>query len=618
MPRAPLVQLLLSASLAAGVAACSAAPLPPAPPPPAPPPPPVRAPSFVATEPPEPSRIFDVHLVPERDPAGEVSVIEVEIRLSEPPGEFGDASPLVLSIPDEVDGEPGSAEAIDEVYARDAEGALGLKQAAVPARGDVPAHAEWRSDRHPDGAISVTYKVRVGKGEGGKSRGLRAQAGGVQGTGESLLLLPEAPDPYTIHLSWDVGGLGEGAVGLSSFGEEDVEIPGPIPLDRLARVVFMAGQLGRLSIDDGRQRFHAAWLGKPGFDPVEALSWAARARAVERRLFHDKDAEPFTIFLSAVPRLGPSLWASPRPGGLLLLAGDQLGFSRSARFSLGQALARRWTGDESLRFFGPEPVLAWLREGVSAYVARAALLRAGLVTPAEALDDLNEHVTRWTLSPLAGLPNSEIAARFASGEAARAMAEDRGFLYAAEVDAAIQAKTGGKRDIFDMLFTMILRAGPMTEEEKGQPPRQLSPGTFVDTADQEATIEIRHRYDALVDRGEKTPPASGTFGPCFKSVKKGIARFDLGFDEASLADKKVHGLRAGSAAARAGLREGDGILRASVIRSGDLAVDLTVTREGGDKVIHYVPAGDTVNGVLWTRVAGVPDSACARPLPPSP
>ncbi len=582
------------------------------------PPPPVRTPSFVATEPPEASRIFDLRINPVRDASGEVTTLELALRLSEPPGEFGDPSPLVLSLAQEDEGEGGWPDTIEEVYARDGEGALGLKQVAVPATGDVIAHTEWRSDRHPDGAINISYRVRVSRGEGQKYRGARAHAGGFQGTGRSFLLLPDTDDAYTVRISWELANLGDDPAGLCSFGEDDVEVS--VPLDRLDRAVFMAGSLGKLSVDEGSHHLRAAWLGRPGFDPVEALSWAARARAAERRLLRDEDVEPFGIFLRAVPRLGPSFTATARPDGLLILAGDELGFTRTTRFGLARALVRRWIGVDGIHFAGAADGAAWFGDGVALHVAREALLRGGLATPAEALDDLQEHVARFTLSPVGGLPNDEIGKRYASSEPVRQLAEDRGLLYAAEVDAAIQAKSGGKRALDDLLAALLARAIPIVadkgSDDRPSPPAQALPVTaFRELLGEELGQEAQARFDAVIGRGEKFLPPSSAFGPCFKTAKKSIARFELGFDEGSLQSRVVRGLKATSAAGRAGLREGDVIKQQVVPGSAEKSVELLVVRDGVEKTIRYLPAGESVNGTSWVRVAGVPDSACARALP---
>ena len=198
-------------ALTAALAACSAAPLP-AVPAPAPPP---RAPDWSEAPPAPPpaaTRQIEVLLGPQRGADGEVASLEVTIRLSEPPGEFGDASPLKLVLEDTEQGEGGWPDAIEDVYARDGEGALSLKTSSVVVDGDPCT--EWRSERHPSGAIVITYKVRITRGESPKFQGVRAHAGGFEGMGATFLLLPDVNDRYHAHVKWSLAGTGEGATAV--------------------------------------------------------------------------------------------------------------------------------------------------------------------------------------------------------------------------------------------------------------------------------------------------------------------------------------------------------------------------------------------------------------------
>ena len=268
--------------LATTLAACAAAPL-------APPPPPPRAPDWTEppststaapTPPPVASRQIEITLAPQRDPAGTVTSLDVAIRLSEPPGEFGDASPLTLTLEESEQGEGGWPDGIEEVYARDGEGALSLKTKSATVDGE--SRTEWRSDRHPSGAIVVTYRVKIAPGDAHRFEGIHAHAGGFQGLGSTFLLLPDVDDVYRARVVWNLAGAGEGAQGVSSFGAGDSETSAP--LDRLLSAFYMAGPLGRLALDDGATHFRGAWLGRPTFDPAACGVGRQGARRTARLL----------------------------------------------------------------------------------------------------------------------------------------------------------------------------------------------------------------------------------------------------------------------------------------------------------------------------------------------
>lgn len=92
--------------------------------------------------------------------------------------------------------------------------------------------------------------------------------------------------------------------------------------------------------------------------------------------------------------------------------------------------------------------------------------------------------------------------------------------------------------------------------------------------------------------------------------------YELGFDNASLngASKIVRGLVKGSAAAAAGLRDGDEVIAFSdpldLQRELDKNMVLTVRRGGERLRIEYPPRGEPVDAYKWERVSNVPDSEC--------
>ena len=610
-------------AFAATLAACGATPLPPPPAPaPAPRAPDWTEPAPAPSAPPVASRQIEITLTPQRDPAGEVTTLDVTIRLSEPPGEFGDASPLKLTLEDSEQGESGWPDGIEEVYARDGEGALALKTRPVTVDGD--AGTEWRSDRHPSGAIVITYRVRVAHGDNHRFQGIHGHAGGFEGLGGTFLLLPDVNDVYRAHVKWSLAGAGEGASAVSSFGAGDAEASAP--LDRLRSAFYMAGPLGRLALDEGGTHFRGAWLGRPGFDPAAAAVWAARAREGQRAFFRDTDPAPFTFFLRPVPGLGPSWVGNGGPSSFLFLAGDKLEWSRLARFAVAHEIAHAWIGvaGSGVRLDGPGGAAYWFTEGFTVHYTRALLLRDGLATPAEFLDDLRERTERFLVNPDKALPDEAIVKGFFKSDTINKLPYDRGMLYAAEVDAAIRARSGGKRSLDEVILALLDRARALGKQAAvaADPAAKDAPAVVTAPLPAEAFREIvgvelgpegQARYDAVIVRGEAPAPPSDAYGPCFKAVKKAIPRFELGFDAASYRDDKLAGLVKGSAADRAGLREGDHVKGSGVmIGVTSQPVTMSVDRGGKMKAISFLPRGPTVDGSIWERDPRVPDSACVR------
>lgn len=123
---------------------------------------------------------------------------------------------------------------------------------------------------------------------------------------------------------------------------------------------------------------------------------------------------------------------------------------------------------------------------------------------------------------------------------------------------------------------------------------------------------------AAMLRGDLMLPEPDGFGPCFTRTTGKVRRFDLGFEPKSLVGdvKTIRDLKPDSEAAKAGLRNGDVVTYAQALDGvqGDPQAKLTlqVTRGGKTFPISYLPRGEEVEVYQWARVAGVPDSACAR------
>ncbi len=594
----------LSLWLALGAAACQPAPpLPPVPQPPAP----ASSSPAPASPAAAAARTLEIGIKPVLD-GGEVGRLENGLSFSEPPGEHGAKRPLELTMAEREEGEGGWPAAIDGVSAHDAEGALALRAESTTV--DDDPEIAWRSDRPPVGAVTLSYRVKVSRADASASSGTRAHAGGFEGTGGTFVLLPQIAGAYHVRVVWDLSGLGGGAHALSSFGA-GIRTETLATMDRIRGAVFTAGPIGRLSIDHAGARFEGAWLGEPGFDPLEALPWAARVRTQQRVFFRDADPEPFAFFLRVVPKLGPTWVGSGKTASFVLLVGEGFRFTRKARFAIAHELVHHWIGSgDGVRFDGPEGSAYWFTEGFTVHYTRTLLLRDGLCTPEEFADDLRERTERHVTSPERSAPNAEIVKRFWKSHDVEKLPYDRGMLYAADVDAAVRARSGGKRSLDDLVLGLVEKARAGALEGGGT--ARLPAATWRELVGAELGPEAQARFDAAIVRGEPITPPSNAYGPCFKAEKRRVPRFELGFDVKSFDANKIVGLVRGSAADRAGVREGDVLTKFRSAFGIAEPVELTVKRGDAEKKVSFLPRGAGVEGTIWVRDPKVPASACAR------
>jgi predicted metalloprotease with PDZ domain len=177
-------------------------------------------------------------------------------------------------------------------------------------------------------------------------------------------------------------------------------------------------------------------------------------------------------------------------------------------------------------------------------------------------------------------------------------------MYFAVLNGKIRRASENRRSLDDLMQAMIVRV------RNGVP---VSEAVWLDLLRAEIGEDGPALHRQMMSGGLMVP-ASDDFGPCFRRTIKRIRQFDLGFDNASTlgAEKIVKGLKPGSEAEKAGLREGDKFTYAVALDAvqGDVArtLNLQVTRDGQTFPLTYLPRGDAVDAYQWERAPGSPGS----------
>src|SRR5689334_11967787 len=121
---------------------------------PCPPPPKQAAPPPAAKVETNEPRTLDLRLAPSREGGSAVASIDVTMRYSVPPVDFGDARPLVLGLG------VGNGDSLEEVSARDSEGTLSLARGGADETTKTNT-ALWHAERRARGPVTVTYRVKL-------------------------------------------------------------------------------------------------------------------------------------------------------------------------------------------------------------------------------------------------------------------------------------------------------------------------------------------------------------------------------------------------------------------------------------------------------------------------
>ena len=551
---------------------------------------------------------LEIDLRPERNKAGNVEAVLVTLILTDtvpvaPALEF--RAPIVLN------NIPGIADRIRGFRIDDGSGPVLLTREddSADASG-FGYNRRWRTARSVSFPVMVRYSAIVppGRLRAGPPFDLRTFAGGVSGGGAGFLALPVDARQYQVHIRWDLRALRRGSVGISSLGDGDAEAA--MALADLQSSWFMAGPLGRYPARGNAGGFSAAWLGSsPGLDLRADMAWAAKAFKALSTFFGDTAERPYRFFLRILPESTTSGGTAGNRSFMLQVpvrprhaasSGDGTGL----RSIVAHEMIHGWAGS----FQGAGP---WASEGLATYFTANLQRRLGLQPIKGFVAELNRLSRQYNGNPYRNATSDVAREAFWADKNGELLPYVRGSLYFFALDAAIRQASGGARSLDDILLELF---GRRAEGET------VSVRTFTTALAKELGRGVAAELDSIVVRGTKTvfvPPDA--FGPCFTHSWTQVVVPDFSFDRRTPGVQTVVGLVASSAAASAGLRNGDVITTPvaaeQLVTEQVQQMKLDVVRGGESLYLTYMTQPMVNESWQWSRVPGVPVAVCRGAQP---
>ncbi|MDX2234075.1 MAG: hypothetical protein NW200_06220 [Hyphomonadaceae bacterium] len=510
----------------------------------------------------------------------------------------GDADgDTTLKLPDAWGGETALWRALSDVRA---------EGAAVEA-GAGPA---LRRLRHPPGArITVRYRVRDLTGERGDKAGADyrplIRPGHFQLLGNAVVALPEGArmrDPARFRM--------EGApAGMTFASDLEHARPGGLTVADLVESILVGGDYRVLDAGGGlRVAIRGAW-------PRDDAGWRAqiaRIGAVQRD-YWGAGPEPFLVTLSPVsaPPETLSIGGTGRGDAFAVFATANAPPARLDRL-LAHEMMHTWI---SARVGGlddaDEQLGYWLSEGFTDWAAFRTSVRGALWTPEQFAEAFNESLTAYDRSTVRTAPNARILAEFWSSEEVQRLPYRRGLLLATLWDAQVRAASGGRHDLDDVLLAMQRAAARRGDVSA----RQIFPVVM-----RRFGVDVGVALTTLVGEGAPVDLPAAVFAPCGMIEARVERIWERGFDfEATRrADWVIAGVREGSSAWRAGLRNGMRLRQWSETagdRVPDRPMTAGVTDGGVARAITWLPAGEEARAVRRLVLDPAMDrAACVRRL----
>lgn len=430
------------------------------------------------------------------------------------------------------------------------------------------------------------------------------------GIGATFLLTPELPDgqPRDIPttLRWELPKRWRGAV--CSWGT------GPACAARmtasdLTHSVYLAGDLTLVTRTVMDRPLTVALRDKFAFDADALADLAAGIIEDERRFMEDRDFPPYLV--TAIP-LGEVL---PRGSSRLQGTGLYRSFAAFAapKATLGEPiehlfaheLFHYWNGRILDREPPPERVY-WFSEGFTDYFALRILYASGRWNASRFAEWINRHVAGYFRNPARNATNDDIQRNFwRQRETVGEIAYQRGCLLALRWH--FLARQHGVSGGVDLLFRALVHRA----QETGF---RISNERLRDEGVNLLGEWFGPDFDRFVTRAETIELPADALAPDFTGTVKPIYSYDPGFDETSYADKRVRGLKPGSSAEQAGLRDGDELLGWDVRPDPDFKAKVTVRRGALKQTIAYYPRGERYDVLQFSparRTATAPTESAA-------
>jgi predicted metalloprotease with PDZ domain len=390
----------------------------------------------------------------------------------------------------------------------------------------------------------------------------------------------------------------------NSFGANQKNQHFRATVEDFISAVFVGGDFRVHYIPVGGKPVYTAIRGSWQFSDAAFSEMVQSIIKVEREFWRDDSAPYYLVTLLSLEASSTSVntGGTGATNAFANFATPNTGLDRFKQL-LAHEYFHNWNSVRLGRLQEPDKLLYWFSEGFTDYYAYLMLLRARLISLDEYIERYNSWIREYYLSPVRTVNNQRVLQDFWNDDDVHDLPYRRGFLLATNWNALIRSNTGGRESLDDVMRDMLRAA----QEGKRELTKELINQQIRRRAGQDLLPDIR-RY---IEEGALIAPDKNVFGSHVELEVVEVPMFDLGLDLETLRARKViAGIKEGSAAYRAGLRNGQSVVRRSAINIGDATkpIEITIKEGEGERTINYYPISEkTVSVPQFKLHSGITD-----------
>ena len=398
---------------------------------------------------------------------------------------------------------------------------------------------------------------------------------------ENALVYPDLPRTEIVSVTFDWRALPKGTQFFSSFGVGQRLIQVRVPWYQVLDALFAGGNFRVTQSHESGTSLVFAARGTWKFTDAEAFAQIRRVIDTENNFWHAQQMPFFLVTLAPFDDQSGDNDGSGFTNAFMLFLSHEDTFDTARIRLLAHEMFHHWnplsmgpTEDDSLQ---------WFTEGFTVYYEAAIPLRAGLISYAEYLEQLNRRLQQYQRSPIRNVTNAAWLKMSHSSGPASELPYCRGAAIALWVDNAIREHTGGKFSLDNVMFDLVSEAQAQEQPELNSDRILVAFAPYLGLGQ-----AVLFRSMAL-DGAEV--PLPQTLGACARLEQVTRTVVDAGFDESSLNTHQIAGVDPDGPAYRAGIREGQKVFRVSIYHD-DPSKDvlLGVVIDGKRQMIQYSPA----------------------------
>ncbi|CAJ0548353.1 Ff.00g019660.m01.CDS01 [Fusarium sp. VM40] len=452
----------------------------------------------------------------------------------------------------------------------------------------------WYITRPTEGKVSMAFTAVPRKVDEytkvAARTDLRYERGGLHGSGITILPMPAFPDAskqtWEMTVQWNLSETPPDTRAVWTFGEGPRPVTNTGSVARLWSTLLSVGPLNSCN-HQPNDFFNVYWLGELPSNIVATLNYSQLTFLAMSKFWKDPMSakNPYRIFVrNTLPAKG--FGGTEFTRSYMMEYDDQIDERTETDLTLllTHEMVHNWpsmgkAADEEGADEENEEG-SWFTEGVADLYAAYLPYKFGLKDAEWYREALNVFLAGYYTNPAVRVPNSEARRKAWELPSYQMMIYARGFAYLQKLDGQIREAAGGRRSVDDLVTHLIMN------KRKG-----LAYGIdeWRKLVLSELGCEAIQDYEQMTQGALQIPNAT-TMDPPMRLVRDDLEMVELGFEPISLSSRVVAGLKPGSRAEKAGVRNGDEILKSislwTLSAKYGAMNQLTIRRANSDEVLE--------------------------------